>query len=107
MFPTCIRLVSLIHTYSLSHVDTSTDEHLHILLNGISVYSYFIPRLLPLALAHLFTYARAELLTKAHWCDISVESSGEWGGKGARGFNKFLRALGLILRACGVISQCC
>ena len=29
------------------------------------------------------------------------------GGEGARGFNKFLRALGLILRACGVISKCC
>lgn len=50
---------------------------MHALFNGILHYPYLISCLLPLALNYLFTYARAELLTKAHWCDISQESCGE------------------------------
>lgn len=84
-------------THALLNVHTH--KRMHTLLNDLALASR-------VALAYLFTYAHAELLTKAHWCDISQESSGE-GGEGVGGFNKFLRALGLVWRASGAISQCC
>lgn len=79
---------------------------MYTLFSGILHCPHLIPCLLPLALTYLFTCALAELLTKAHWCDISQESGGG-GREGVCDFNKFLRALGLVFRASGVISQCC
>ena len=58
---------------------TYTHKHMRTLFNGILHLPYLIACLLPLALNYLFTYARAELLTKAHWCDISPRE--RWGGR--------------------------
>lgn len=52
-----------------------THIHVHRALKQGSALTGAPVWLVPLAFAYLFTYACAELLTRAHWCDISHDSS--------------------------------
>lgn len=73
--PVCTKKLNITHAQR----DTLNAMHIYTRFHCTLMQGNSLPGslmwLLPLAFAYLFTYACAELLTRAHWCDISQDSS--------------------------------